>query len=525
MTATALSIGASDLPSRRSWARPEILLICAFVLAKLAIHFVFNRGYGHFRDELYYLACGQHLAFGYVDQPPLTPLIGRASRVLFGDSLSSIRFFPALAGGAKIALTAWIARELGGRAWAIALAMTASLSCLVYLGIDNILSTNFLEPLFWMGCAYIVVRIVNGASPKLWLWFGVLVGLGLENKHSMVFFGAGIVIGLLLTPLRREFTRKWIWLGALIAFLIALPNVIWEAQHHWATYELLSNIAHSDKNVVNPPLEFIKQQIIILNPATFPVWFAGLLWLFFARAGRRYAALGIAYLVTLMEMIVLHGKHYYLAPAYPMLFAAGGVAFEGLLRRSWVAWLKPAAITAMIATGALAAPTIMPILAPERVNGYMKAIHFEPPKSENDHTAALPQILADQFGWPEMAEQVAAVYNSLPAEDRAKAAVFAQDYGEAAAVDFFGPKYGLPPALSGHQNYFLWGPRGYNGDVLVVLDWPGDSNCHEFSSVRDYGPLHISQWAMPFEQLPHIYVCRGLKMPMSQLWPRVKKWM
>lgn len=525
MSTTALSSTTTSRPERRAWSRPEIILIFAFVAVKLAVHFIFNRGYGYFRDELYYLACGQHLAFGYVDQPPLTPLIGRISRVLFGNSLSSIRLFPALAGGAKIALTAYVARELGGRAWAVALAMAASLSAVVYLGIDNILSTNFLEPLFWTGCAYIVVRIINGASPKAWLWFGVLAGLGLENKHSMVFFAAAVTVGLLLTPLRREFAHKWIWLGALIAFLIALPNVMWEAQHHWATYELLSNIAHSHKNIVLSPLEFIKQQVIIMNPATSPLWLGGLLWVFFARDGRRYAALGIAYVVTLIEMIALHGKHYYLAPAYPMLFGAGGVAFERILRGRAVAWQKPASIAVMVAIAAAVAPTTMPILPPERLPGYMQAIHFEPPKTETSHTAALPQILADQFGWPEMVEQVAHVYQHLSPEDRAKVRIFGQNYGEAGAVDFFGPRYGLPPAISGHQNYFLWGPRGYNGDVLIVLDEPSDSNCHEFSSVQDFGQVHISQWAMPWEQRMHIYVCRGLKMPVSELWSQVKTWM
>jgi hypothetical protein len=178
----------------------------------------------------------------------------------------------------------------------------------------------------------------------------------------------------------------------------------------------------------------------------------------------------------------------------------------------------------MIALGALVAPTIMPILSPDRLPGYMKAIHFEPPRTEVSHTALLPQVLADQFGWREMVEQVAAVYHSLPAEDRAKARIFSQNYGEAAAVDFFGPKYGLPPAISGHQNYFLWGPRGYNGDVLIVFDEPSNRNCHEFRSVQDHGQVHISQWAMPWEQSQHIYVCRGLKMPVSELWQQVKAW-
>ena len=223
-------------------------------------------------------------------------------------------------------------------------------------------------------------------------------------------------------------------------------------------------------------------------------------------------------------MMILHGKIYYMAPIYPMLFAAGGAWLEQAFSLR-VRWLKPALVVASAALAVFIAPTIMPILKPEQVVSYMKATHFEPPRAETSHTAALPQILADQFGWPEMVEQIAQVYNSLPTDERQKASIFAQDYGEAGAINFFGPRYGLPAAISGHQNYFLWGPGSYNGEVLVVLDWPSGSNCHEFSSVRDYGQVQISPWAMPWERRIHIYVCRGLKMPVSELWPEVKKWM
>jgi hypothetical protein len=171
------------------------------------------------------------------------------------------------------------------------------------------------------------------------------------------------------------------------------------------------------------------------------------------RDGRRYRALGFAYLAVLAELMLLHGKNYYVAPAYPMLFAAGGVAAEGL-RSVSLRWLRPALVVAMIAVAAVLAPTITPIFPPDKTIAYMKAIHFQPPRSEQSHTAALPQLLADQFGWEEMVRDVARVYNGLPAEERAKAAIFGQNYGQAAAIDFFGPKYGLPPALSGHQNYF-----------------------------------------------------------------------
>src|SRR5437773_1926241 len=275
----------------------ELTLIILFSVVALVVHLLTIGRYGYFRDELYYIACGRHLAFGYVDQPPLSILLLRLSEILFGNSLFAIRLLPALAGASTIAITGAIARELGGRAWAIALACAGSLCALFYLAVRNFFSMNAFEPLFWMGCIYLFVRIINGGSPKLWLWLGALLGFALENKHSTVFFAAGIFIALLLTPERRHFAAKWIWFGAVIAFAIALPNILWQARHHWPTYELLSNIAHSNKNVALSPAQFMAQQVVFMNPGTLPLWLAGLFWFFGSRDGRRYRALGIIYVV------------------------------------------------------------------------------------------------------------------------------------------------------------------------------------------------------------------------------------
>src|SRR5882762_6599032 len=213
--------------SNRKYSTDSVL-IAVFSMAALLLHLLTNARYGYFRDELYYIACGRHLAFGYVDQPPLSILLLRLSQVLLGDSLFAIRLLPALAGAAIVALTGIIARELGGRAWAIALACAGSLCALFNLAVGNFFSMNAFEPLFWMGAVYLLFRIINGGSPTLWLWFGVLLGLGLENKHSTAFLAAGIFIALLLTPERRHFAGKWIWLGGLLAFAVALPNVLWQ---------------------------------------------------------------------------------------------------------------------------------------------------------------------------------------------------------------------------------------------------------------------------------------------------------
>jgi len=513
----------SVLASNRNYSI-ESVLIAVFSAAALLAHLLTNGRYGYFRDELYYIACGRHLAFGYVDQPPLSILLLRLSEALFGDSLFAIRVLPALAGAATVALTGLIARELGGRGWAIALACAATLAALFYLAVGNFFSMNAFEPLFWMGYIYLLVRIINGGSPALWLWFGVLLGLGLENKHSTVFFAVGIFVTLLLTPERRHFAKKWIWLGGLLAFAAALPNIVWEAQYHWPTYELLNNIAHSNKNVALSPVEFIIQQVNFLNPATLPLWLSGLVWLFGSREGRCYRAIGIIYLVALAEFIILNGKSYYLAPAYPMLFAAGGVAIERVFAARFT-WLKPAFLAMILLAGALFAPVIVPILSPDKLVGYMRAIHFEPPRTETSHTAALPQIFADQFGWEEMVDSVAHVYHHLQPEDEKRAAIFCQNYGEAGAIDFFGSKLGLPPAISGHQNYFLWGPRNWAGEVALVLDRDADDERELFGSVEDLGQVASSPWAMPFERRNHIFLCRDLKISVRELWPRVKKWL
>ncbi len=443
------AIGAEGKPTPSRLATEQKLIVF-FGAVTLLVHVLTNSRYHYFRDEFYYIACGQHLAFGYVDLPPLSALLVRLSRVLLGDSLFAIRFLPAVAGAVNVALTGMIARELGGRSWAVALSCAASLCALVFLGIGNFFSMNAFEPLFWMGAIYLIVRIIDGASPRLWLWFGVIVGLGLENKHSMAFFAAGVCAAML-------------WLG-------------------------------------------------------------GLIWLLVSCEGRRYRVIAIAYLITLAEFIVMHGKHYYLAPAYPMLFAAGGVGVERLFSVR-LQWLKPALLAAMIALASLLAPTVVPILSPEKLVAYMRSIHFELPRTETSHTAALPQHFADQFGWEEMVCSVAHVYTHLSPDDRKQAAIFCQNYGEAGAIDFFGPKLGLPPAISGHQNYFLWGFLDYTGEVLLVLDDSADDEQQQFESVEDLGQIVSSPWAMPWEQRNHIYLCRHLKGTMRDLWPKVKKWL
>src|SRR5208282_4201362 len=244
-----------------------------------------------------FAACGQHLAWGYVDQAPLIALVARLSRMLLGDSLFSLRFFPALASGATVRLGGAIARELGGQRFAQSLAALAVLAAPIYLTFGNLLTMNAFEPLLWGWCALLAIRAIRTASPRLWLAFGVLAGIGLENKHSMLFFGSGIVLGLLLTEERSVFRSRWIWLGGFAAFLLFLPNLLWQAGHGWPTFEFL-RYRQAAENIPISALTFIAEQALLASPLAAPIAVAGLAFLFFAREANHYRFLGWAYLVV-----------------------------------------------------------------------------------------------------------------------------------------------------------------------------------------------------------------------------------
>jgi 4-amino-4-deoxy-L-arabinose transferase-like glycosyltransferase len=497
-------------------------VILCLSACKLLVHLYAGRYYGYFIDELYYLACSRHLDWGYVDQPPLIAWIAWTGRALLGDSLPAIRFFPALAGAAEVALTSLIARELGGKRLAQGLAALTALVALGFLAMDNFLSMNAFEPLFWMGCAYMLIRIVKTGNPRLWIWFGILAGFGLENKYSMLIFGAGMVLGLLLTPQRRLLANRWFWIGGGIAFLIFLPNLLWNIDRQFPFLELQANIRRSGRDVPLGPLAFLGQEILAMNPLALPVWLAGLGFYFFSKVGKPFRALGWAWVLTAGVILYRSPRIYYLWPAFPLLFAAGGVMWESWLAPPRLRWLKLAYPALMFASGAVLAPLVIPVLPPETYIRYTKALHLQPPAIETHKLGPLPQIYADQFGWEEMAATVARVYNGLPPDVRARTAIFGQNYGQAGAIDLFGPKYGLPPAISGHQNYFFWGPRNYTGESVIVMHGRQEDLERRFASVQKAASVY-HPYSMPYEHFD-VFYCRGTKHPLNEIWGQLKNW-
>jgi hypothetical protein len=516
-----------------------MVIVSMIALAKLLLHIYFNNRYGYFRDEFDYIACANHLAWGYVDQPPLIPFLSRIAIGVLGDSLRAIRFVPALASSLLVVQAAVLAREFGGRRFALVLTAITILIAPQYLSNGSLLGTNCLEPNLWMGCAYFAILAIkrDGTQndPRYWLWFGVIAGVGMEEKYSIALFGLGIVVGLMLTAQRRVFLNRWIWLGGLAAFLIFLPNLLWNIHYDWPFLQLMHNIRAEHRDVVLPLPQYFFQQTLLVNPISAPIWLTGLFALLFFARLKPYRFLGWCYLVCFTVMFVLHGKNYYLAPIYPMLLAAGAVVIESAIDRTRegsrpktrrLGWLKPVIIVLLLASGLHLLPITVPVLSPEHFLAYTKTLPFKLPVMEHSHArAALPQWYADQFGWNEIVAETAVAWNQLTLAERENenCGIFAQDYGQAGAIDFLGRKYGLPQSLSGHQTWFLWGPRHYSGNCLIVLDDNRRRLEELFEHVQYVGDSADNPYALE-KEIP-VFICRGAKFgTLAELWPRLKRW-
>ena len=510
-------------PVRWNLAPQDWRLLGLLVGLKLLLHLLSSQAYGFFRDELYFLDCARHLGWGYVDDAPL--IAGYAKVALWlGGSLPAVRLLPALAGAGTVAIGMGLTRQLGGGRFAQGLSGVCVLVAPIFLGMDSILCVGAFEPLFWMGCVAVIIEVVRTGNSRLWLWFGVLAGLGLENKYAMLVFGLAALIAILLTPLRRELTKPWLWAAGLLALVIFLPTLLWQVRHDYPLLEDMANIQRMGKNVVLGPWPFIRQQILILHPLLFPIWFAGLGSLLFGRQ-RRLRVLGILYLGMLALMMKLHAKDYYLAAIYPMLFAAGAVTVEDwLARRAWSrgrVWPKAALLTVVVAVTAVLIPALLPFLPPGQLLAYQKAVGLKADKLEVNHEGPLDQRLGDQFGWPEMTDEVARIYQSLTPEERANTAIYAANYGEAGAINHLGPARGLPKAFCAHQAHSFWAPpdRDYTTYICLGCD---EGLSRVFESVQ-VAAVHHHPWGMAEENRP-IYLCRGPKLSIRAEWSRQKHW-
>jgi len=486
------------------------------VLAALAHILTADDTYGIFRDELYYVACSKHLDWGYVDHPPMIALLTWMTRGLFGDSLTALRFLPALAAGGTTFLSGLIARECGGGRFAMALAGLATMFAPYYIGSFGYLSMNAFDILIWGGMTWCVVRVLRTGEMRLWLFFGALAGAGLQNKISVLFLGAGVVAGLIVTGDFRHFADRRFWLGGLIAAAIFSPHLIWQSLNDWPTLEFMRN-ATQNKNLPLTPMAFLSEQVTGMNPLSVPIVLAGLGFLLFSKRGRTWRAVGVAFVAITALLISQRAKAYYLSPAYTMIFAPGAVAAGLLADRAAFRWLKPVAIVLVVASGIAIAPLAKPLLPVERHVRYAAMLGQAPSTGERKEVARLSQFFADRIGWRDLAAQVAQVTAALPPEDRSRACVFGHNYGNAGAIDFYRDAFALPPAISGHNSYWLWGPSGCTGKVMIILGGSRDDYTDSFESV-DQAAVFTCVDCMPYENHKPVFVARGMRRPMEQAW-------
>jgi len=499
-------------------------LLVALALIKLLAHCATNFQYGFFRDELYYIQWSKHLAWGYVEQPPFTALAILLTRMTLGDSLFALRFLPAVCGAVIVLLAGLMAWEMGGGRFAQGMAALSVLIGPTFLGNHALMTINVFDQFFWVVCAYVLIRLIRTGNPTLWLWFGLFAGLGLMNKLTMPFFGAAVIGALLLTPHRRFFLQREIWLGGVIALALFTPYLVWLATHNWASLDWMINYGSGSKTAQASFLSWLYMQVITVHPFTLPIWLSGLYFCFLTTDGRPYRVLGWIFIILYAVFFLLKAKFYFLSPAFPMILAAGSVHVERWYNKKQPRWLKPAYISALVAGGLLSAPLALPVLPPKALVKYLAPLGGNAGiKMEQLEEAELPQHFADQFGWETMVERVAEVYNSLGPYDKAQCAIFASNYGEAAAVDFYGPAYGLPRAISGHNTYHLWGPGDSSGQVLIAILSESDEGMLKelYDEVVTAG-RNDCELCMPHERQKVFFLCKGLKVSLEAVWPQLK---
>lgn len=508
--------------TRPGAALPVRAVPAAAALATLVVHLLANPHYGFFRDELYFVICGLRPSWGYVDQPPIVPLLAAASQ-LFGHSLFLLRAVPAIFAAASVYTTCLIVVELGGGIFAEFFAALVAAITPVLMHFGTTTTTDIVGLWLWPLTALYVLRIVKGADPRWWLAVGAIVGIALESKYSMAFFASALVAALLLLPQRRVLKTPWFVAGMAIAAAIALPNFIWQASHGYPMWTLLRD-ADEYKNVQLSPPAYAATQILITHPLLAPVWLIGLVSLL-RRAQTRF--LGVAYLLLIVEMVALHGKDYYPGAVYPILIAAGAARIEAWTES--VALWRPALTLYALAAGVLLVPLLMPVLPERTMSAYdrlaqtMLAREVNLAKMERTQIGNLPPDWADMHGWRELTELVARIYRSLPPSQRSQAAILASNYGEAAAIDFFGRDYGLPPVISGDNQYWEWGTRGYSGNV--VIDVHGDCRRDaDVFRVRRIVARFSNPWGRPFENGFPVSLCEGITTPLATVWPKLRRY-
>jgi hypothetical protein len=506
---------------------PHGVIAFAFALIAALLHAATAWRYGYFRDELYFIACSKHLAWGYVDQPPMVAVAALLAAPA-GYQPVALRALPIVAAAFTVYLAVRLVRELGGGPFAQMLAGTATLLMPAYLLLGNTLTTTSFDAAFWTLALYLTVRIVRGreADWRVWLSLAIAVAAAAYAKYSIALLLAGIAAGLLATPQRRVLRSPYALLAIAVALLLVAPNVVWQALHGWPMVEVLrgdavhrpgfaAGFALESQSFARNAVDFTLEQLLYANPFAAPLWIVGALAPFFTARLRDLRFVAIAYVAVFLIAIVFAAKGYYIAGFYATLFGLGAVVVE---RAAPFARLALFAALTLVAIAAL--PLSLPVLPVDTLIAYSKFLQL----TGRDGTPAhlMQPVFAEEFGWKELARDVAGVYFSLPSAERARTAIYADTYGDAGALDFFGPAFGLPAAISSQNNYYLWGTHGYDGRTVVAIGATRIDLLRRFYRRVTLVRTSTEPYKWIVEGPAPIYLCRDPIAPLPDIWPALR---
>jgi hypothetical protein len=491
--------------SKLSIKNRGIFILLGISFLNLLIHLLTNGQYGFHRDELYFIDCSKHLAFGYIDMPPLTPFFAKLTIILLGETLQGLRFFPALLSSVIVFLTGLMVKEMGGKLFAQILASLTIIVAPIYLVAGTQFQTIPVDQFFWVLTCYLFIRFINTDNQRQWFFIGLVVGLGLLAKYSIAFLVFAIFIGIITSNHRKLLTRKWIWFGALIGLLIFLPNIIWQIRNGFPVLEHMQALREDEST---PTLQFLIEQILIINPLTLPIWIAGILFFIFSNQGRKYRILVWIYFIPLVVFLLMKGKSYYMGPAYPVFLAAGSVILEIKLFKKQMNWPKYAILGLLFVSSIITSPLWLPILSIEKMKKF--------------GIADLSYDFREMIGWPELVSSVSTVYENLPNEDKKNTIIITGNYGEAGSINHYGPKFGLPVAASGIGSYYYWGPGNPDASTVLFVGYSEDYLKRQFSEVTVKEVFRNKYGINNEEQGILIILCRKPNKPILEMWPEFK---
>jgi hypothetical protein len=497
---------------------PLVILIGAAV--KFAIHLYYAPGYGFFFDELYTIALSRHLAFGYVDLPPLVPALVALSRAVLGGSLFATHIVPALAGSATLVLVCLITKEFGGKTFAVALSALAFLVVPLWLVFDSFFCYDSIDQLVLAGFLYVLARFLRTGDKRLWIALGLIAGIACMTKMTILFLGPGFLAALLASTYRKDLITPWPWIGGALCLIIAAPYLLWQSANHWPTLEYWTN--YGTVRVYRASIQqYFTNILVYMSPLLLPLWIVGLARIFRRFHGVNYGFFGLLFLITLILMFLLHASVRMLAVLFIPLLAAAAVFLEDFLAGTrWKHWMNAAAAVYLLAVGIVNIPISLPVVPMDQLLTVLDPFKpfYQSLREFNGAKTETPVFLSGRMGWDELVRGIAEVYDQLPAEDRAVVGIYADGYPIAGAIDMFGPSYGLPHAVSGSLTYYLWGP-GYSWDTMIIVNGRSNNMSVFFNECEKKGV--VSNEYSAFGDA-YLFVCRKPKVPADAIWGSLK---